>query len=314
MTLDLQPHVGSNGRDPTVKGDVRAFWGALFESAYSGFEERITADTLLSALGDLEDMFRFRRHMAVEEMPLGQLSGLKVLEIGSGAGGHSALFAHHGAHVTAVDITYVRAAATGEKFRLLGDRARDCAALQADAEALPFADDAFDIVYSNGVLHHTPDTERALDEVRRVLRSGGRAVVMLYCKSSFHYWFNMWFCVGLLCGRMFRDPVWLGHATEWAGSRTQTVLNPVTRCYTARGIRRLFAAFTDVRLRKAEFYFYLIPKLGRVYRRWQRGRYGEHLGGMIVYGEPWPIWSPLEAWLGRYAGWAWYVSARKPEV
>ncbi len=296
-----------------TKQDVRTFWKALFDSAYSEFESRLTPEILHRALDDLEDMFRFRRHMAVEEMPLHALRGRRVLEIGPGAGGHSSLFARYGALVTSMDITFARAAATQEKFGLLGDSADGCGALQGDAERLPFSDASFDIVYSNGVLHHTPDTERSISEVLRVLKPGGEAIIMLYCKSSFHYWFNMWFCIGLLCGRMFRNRSWLGNATEWAGRDKQTVLNPVTRCYTGQSIRHLFGNFVDVHLRKAEFYFYLIPKIGRIYRKWQRKHYGEHPGGWIVYGEPWPIWSSLEAWLGRYIGWAWYISARKPD-
>ena len=185
--------------------------------------------------------------------------------------------------------------------------------LNADAEYLPFPDDRFDIVYSNGVLHHTPDTERAMAEAWRVLKPGGRAVIMLYCKSSCAYWFNYWFCAGILLGWVFRDRNWLGRVTEWSGHGKQTVFNPVTRCYSAAGIRRLFAAFENLSMRKAEFYFYLIPKLGRLYRRYQITRYGTHPGGVLVYGEPWPINSPLERRLGRIMGFAWFISAAKPD-
>ena len=65
-------------------------------------------------------------------------------------------------------------------------------------------------------------------------------------------------------------------------------------------------------MRKGEFYFYLIPKLGRLYLRHQLRRYGTHPGGVLVYGEPWPIQSPLELRLGRLMGWAWFISATKP--
>jgi ubiquinone/menaquinone biosynthesis C-methylase UbiE len=200
---------------------------------------------------------------------------------------------------------------TAAKFKTLG--ADDCVAMQGDAEDLSFEDGAFDIVYSNGVLHHTVSTEKAMDEVFRVLKPGGLAVIMLYCKSSWHYWINIWLCVGILKGKAFGDRNWLGRATEWGGKDAQTVENPITRCYTAAGIKRLFTRFEFLSLRKGEFYFYLIPKLGLFYRRWQIKCYGAHPGGYLVYGEPWPIQSPLERWLGGAIGFAWYISATKPE-
>ncbi len=298
--------------DPNVKSDIQAFWGALYHSLYDRTDSGLSRDHLLRAIDELEDMFNRRRHLAVVEMPLRDLAGKNVLEIGPGAGGHSALFARHGAHVTALDITAERARATDAKFRLLGDLAVECWAVQGDSEALPFADNSFDIVYSNGVLHHTADTERAIAEAYRVLKPGGRAIIMLYCKSSWHYWVNMWLCVGVLQGKAWGDPDWLGKATEWGGKDRQTVRNPITRCYTATGLRRLFAAFENVGMRKGEFYFYLIPKLGRLYRRWQLRRYGCHPGGVLVYGEPWPIISPLEDRLGDVMGFAWFIAATKP--
>lgn len=54
----------------------------------------------------------------------------------------------------------------------------------ADAEHLPFPDATFDIVYSYGVLHHSPDTRAAVKEVHRVLKPGGTAIVMVYHHPS----------------------------------------------------------------------------------------------------------------------------------
>src|SRR5207248_8707048 len=60
--------------------------------------------------------------------------------------------------------------------------------LRENAESLSFADESFDWLYSHGVLHHTPNTQKAIDEVWRVLKPNGRAIIMLYHKSSFNYY------------------------------------------------------------------------------------------------------------------------------
>ena len=57
----------------------------------------------------------------------------------------------------------------------------------ANAEALPFEDDSFDLVVSSGVLHHTPDFMKAMRECHRVLRPGGEAKITLYRKGLLHH-------------------------------------------------------------------------------------------------------------------------------
>lgn len=306
---------------PDLSGDdvhrqMQRFWGDVYRTAYSDSDHALDQQTPNAGLDALEDMFIYRGHLISKEMPLSDLSGKKVLEIGCGAGGHSAMFARHGAELTSLDISLDisldRVSATRKKLRLLGSKAKTATALQGNAEILLFSDDSFDIVYSNGVLHHTPNTAGAIDEVYRVLRPGGRAAIMLYCKSSVNYWFTLWFCVGILKGAMFSNSDWLGRHTEWIGREPQTARNPVTRCYSANGIRSLFHKFTPLEFRKGSFEIRFIPKLGRLYERWQRRRLGTHPGGLLVYGSEWPVSSRWELFLGRYIGWDWYISATKP--
>ncbi|MEP6636618.1 MAG: class I SAM-dependent methyltransferase [Acidobacteriota bacterium] len=115
-------------------------------------------------------------------------AGLKVLEIGCGLGTDGAQFAQAGADYTGVDLTEAAVDLARKRFELsdLPGTFRT-----ADAENLDFADNSFDLVYSHGVLHHTPDTARAVREVHRVLRPGGRAVVMLYHRNSYNYRVNI---------------------------------------------------------------------------------------------------------------------------
>ncbi|MEJ7712517.1 MAG: class I SAM-dependent methyltransferase [Pyrinomonadaceae bacterium] len=108
-----------------------------------------------------------------------------VLEIGCGNGADGVMFALHGAHYTGVDLTEAAVEATKRHFAVMG-LAGDFRV--ENAEQLSFADNTFDVVYSYGVIHHTPDPEKALREIYRVLKPGGRALMMLYHQHSFNYY------------------------------------------------------------------------------------------------------------------------------
>src|SRR5262245_29720962 len=111
--------------------------------------------------------------------------GKSVLEIGCGNGADGVLFAEAGANYTGVDLTDAAIDATRKHFATLGLSGR----FQVEnAESLSFDDESFDIVYSYGVLHHTPSPPNALREVYRVLKPNGKAIVMIYHKHSFNYY------------------------------------------------------------------------------------------------------------------------------
>ncbi len=114
--------------------------------------------------------------------------GLQVLEIGCGLGTDGAQFAKSGAAYTGVDLTDAAVDLARRRFALFNLRGDF---KTADAENLDFPDESFDLVYSHGVLHHTPDTAKAIREIHRVLRPGGRAVVMLYHRNSYNYRVNI---------------------------------------------------------------------------------------------------------------------------
>jgi len=114
----------------------------------------------------------------------GSVRGKDVLEVGCGSGFASQLFAEAGANVTAVDLTEWAVETTRARFAAFG-LAGDVR--QADAELLPFEDGSFDVVFSWGVIHHTTDMDRALRELVRVLRPGGKLVLMLYNRRSLFF-------------------------------------------------------------------------------------------------------------------------------
>jgi ubiquinone/menaquinone biosynthesis C-methylase UbiE len=100
----------------------------------------------------------------------------RALEIGAGTGYFSLNLMQAGVlrDVTCTDISPGMVSTLGENARRLG--LSGVRATRADAEALPFGDESFDLVLGHAVLHHLPDLERAFGEFQRVLRPGGRIV------------------------------------------------------------------------------------------------------------------------------------------
>ncbi|MGA8169948.1 MAG: methyltransferase domain-containing protein [Methylocystis sp.] len=131
-----------------------------------------------------------------------EAAGKRVLEIGVGAGADFIEWCRHAEHATGVDLTEAGIALTAERLALEGIPANRFTLTTADAEALPFADASFDIVYSWGVLHHTPGTEQAYREVSRVLKPGGVARTMVYHSRSWTA-LMLYLSHGLAKGRPF---------------------------------------------------------------------------------------------------------------
>jgi ubiquinone/menaquinone biosynthesis C-methylase UbiE len=117
-----------------------------------------------------------------------------TLEIGVGLGSDHMKLAEAGAILTGVDITTRSINHTRRRFELLNYESK---LFVADVEALPFTDNEFDAIYSWGVLHHTPNTQKAVEEVYRVLKPGGFAKIMIYNKYSL-VGFMLWMRYGLL--------------------------------------------------------------------------------------------------------------------
>jgi ubiquinone/menaquinone biosynthesis C-methylase UbiE len=169
--------------------------------------------------------------------------GQRLLEIGCGTGTDLLQFARGGAIVTGLDLTPRSIEVARARFAVYG-----CAGRFAigDAENLAFPDESFEVVYSFGVLHHTPDTERAIREAHRVLRRGGRAIVMLYHRTSLYYWGALLFKRGVLGGDLLRaTPAELmSRYVEY----TETGGRPLVKAYTRGETRRMFQMFSECQI------------------------------------------------------------------
>jgi ubiquinone/menaquinone biosynthesis C-methylase UbiE len=177
-------------------------------------------------------------------MGFNDFAGARLVEIGCGMGTDLLQFARGGAHCTGVDLTPRSIEVSRLHFDLYQMHADF---VLSDAERLPFMDESFDVVYSNGVLHHTPGTEAAIREAHRILRPGGTAKVMLYHRHSLYYWSEIILHRGLLRGHFLR-----GHSPGEIMSRyveySSTGARPLVKVYSRRQVRSLFAPFREVRI------------------------------------------------------------------
>ncbi len=164
-------------------------------------------------------------------------TGCDVLEIGVGMGADHLEWARSLPRtLVGIDLTPRAVEHTLFRLRAAGLPAR---VLVGDTERLPFPDESFDLVYSWGVIHHTPDTPAAVSEIHRVLRPGGRARVMIYHVRSVTASI-LWLRYGLACGRPFRSR---------ADVVARHLESPGTKAYTVQAARELFTQFAAIDVR-----------------------------------------------------------------
>jgi SAM-dependent methyltransferase len=190
--------------------------------------------------------------------------GKRVLEVGVGAGTDHLQWARAGAECYGVDLTDAAIETTRQRLDAYGLSSN---LRRIDAESLPFEDGSFDLVYSWGVIHHSERPERIVEEIRRVLKPGGRFIGMMYGRHSMVA-LRVWARFGLARGRPWMslaDGLW--NHVESIG----------TKGYTPAELRRLFGRFTSVSTRPVvtEYDTRNLP-------RWVAGLIPQRLGWFIT--------------------------------
>jgi len=122
----------------------------------------------------------------------------KMLEIGVGNGSHAQLLAKAAGSYTGIDLTSYAVHSTSERLKLLNIQSE---ILQMDAEKMSFQDSSFDFIWSWGVIHHSSNTKQILQEIYRILKPGGEAIIMVYHRG----WWNYYICGGLIRGIIMGD-------------------------------------------------------------------------------------------------------------
>src|SRR5882724_9005206 len=285
-----------------LKERVRAFWqanpcGVKFADAAPGTRH----------FYELVEAHRYTKEWHIPSAAdFSNARGLKVLEIGCGLGTDGAQFAEAGADYTGVDLTEAAVELARKRFELFN---LPGTFQTADAESLDFVDESFDLVYSHGVLHHTPDTEKAIREIHRVLRPGGRAVVMLYHRGSYNYRVNIavlrragahllkWEPGVKLINKITGEPLESLHQhakllksekesylepAEFLNQNTDGAGNPLARVYSRREARELFKEFTEVTLKTYFLNKRWLPVIGNMLPRSLESRLAARWG--------WHLW------------------------
>ncbi len=184
------------------------------------------------------DEVESRRYFVEPHIPLfaefERWRGKKVLEIGCGTGTDIINFARHGAEITAVDLSEKSLEIARKRVEVFGlqDRIRFYrGSAEQLCEFLPC--EQYDLIYSVGVIHHTPHPERALSQMRHYVHENSVLKLLVYNRCS---WKVLWILLGYGKGRFWRlNELVAQYSEAQEGS-------PVTYTYTKEGIRKLLEA------------------------------------------------------------------------
>jgi SAM-dependent methyltransferase len=249
------------------ESDIQAFWN-----------EHPCGDFQVGGLhehgGDYEsffssyDRFRYKNEAHILTcLDKIDFKGKRVLEIGLGQGADSEQIIKRGGIWTGMDLT--QESVDRVRMRLALHELSHESIQKGSVLELPFENHSFDIVFSHGVLHHVPQLKNAQREIKRVLKSNGELIIMVYAKWSLNYLLSIAILrrLGLLTLVLLRregDDIYGQHVKNakkvglWNYLRmdnfihcnTDGPLNPYSRVYDARLLRDMFDCFHLVKTYK----------------------------------------------------------------
>jgi SAM-dependent methyltransferase len=215
-----------------------------------------------------------------------QARGARVLDVGCGHGYVLAHYAKSGAEVHGLDLTERALDVSRRRFEWAGLSGRFT---RTDGDQIPYPDAHFDIACSMGVLHHIADPRPMLSEMRRVLRPGGKLILMLYNRRSFRNWVTFPF------RKFFGAPGYRGKSLQQIRNMNDGADCPLALVYSKAEVRRLLEpGFDDLRFTvnklPYEEVFLFLRGSGRIARL---------------------LGNPSESFLARTIGWNLYIQATR---
>ena len=218
-----------------LKEEVRGYWNRQSCDTHAASSEKFTKDYFEEI-----ESYRYKDQPFIHSFAqFPRYHGKRVLEVGFGAGTDFIQWLRAGAKVSGIDLTQEGLDNLTHRIAVYGLPAPESIRV-ADAENLPFESGTFDLGYSFGVLHHSPDTPKAVAELVRVIRPGGELKIMLYNRYSICA-LNAWVRYALLRGQPWKSLRWaLWNHVESIG----------TKAYTRAELRQMLAplGLTDIHI------------------------------------------------------------------
>jgi ubiquinone/menaquinone biosynthesis C-methylase UbiE len=213
------------------KQSVQDFWN----KASCGEELYLVgADDKEKFMNQMEERYRLEPFI-LDFANFNGFKGKNILEIGVGLGSDHQKYGEGGALLHGIDLTQRAINFTKERIKLFGLQSN---LAQGDAESLKFENEKFDLVYSWGVIHHSPDTQQCVNEIYRVLKPGGEFKVMIYHKYSI-VGYLLWVRYALLTFRPF---------TSLDAIYSKYLESPGTKAYSRSQALELFKKFANVKI------------------------------------------------------------------
>ncbi|MBA3664211.1 MAG: class I SAM-dependent methyltransferase [Bacteroidetes bacterium] len=237
----------------------KSFWNELCGShlfSFLGLKE-INKDSLAVFDKAYFKMYPYLKNYVRNEF----LNAKDVLEIGLGFGSLSQ-------HIMGSCKTYIGLDYSENPVKIVNDRAEmsglsaTAKALNGDARDLPFENEKFDTVVSIGCLHHTGDTRKTIDELYRVLKPGGHAIIMLYNKNSFRKKIvNPYKYFVAKRRKKYDNYNEYTRASYDANAKGEAA--PIVDLYSKKEIKELFARFSKIKIKTENFDNYLFVWFGK---------------------------------------------------
>lgn len=247
----------------TLKRKVQQYWNdnPCTKSSLKSTEK--TKDFFLEHDRLLEKLYPY----ADEVLKYEDCCSKRVLEIGCGMANHALKMSKFTRRMIAGDLSYKSLEIAKKRLNEFNAKVD---VINLDSENLCFHDEVFDRIYCLGVIHHTPQTEKAIEEIYRVLKHSGEVILMLYHKNSIFYYFTILFrnrikfvflkILPQSIINIFRElsPEILRlkeviDRIEWhdlkqftINTSTDTLGNPLSKVYTKKDAQRLFNKFSRI--------------------------------------------------------------------